>query len=54
MVVAYHLLRRSDTFAYRPARVACVEVGDEHLEVFPWRGCQGEFEAAVYVVAELP
>ena len=54
MVVADGLLGRLDAVADEPARVARVEVGDEHLEVFAGSGRQRELEATVDVVAELP
>ena len=54
VVVADELLGRLDTFADRPARVARVEVSDEHLEVFARRCRQRELETPVDVVAELP
>ena len=54
MVVGYQLLGRLYTVTDDPPAVATVHVVNEHLKMLSWRCRQGELQASVNRVAELP
>ena len=54
VIICYHDLRTLYAVADRPPCFAAVQVIYQHLQVFTGLGCKGEFQSAIYRVAELP